>query len=55
MKIRNATSRDLTIAATGQHVEAGKTVEVDDDLGKQLCDQADVWRKSTAKPAKEDD
>lgn len=32
-----------TIAATGQHCAPGVAVEVDDDLGASLCEQADKW------------
>lgn len=39
----------VEIAATGQVVERGQTVEVPDDLGKSLCEQ-DIWAE--AKPAK---
>lgn len=49
MKIRNATSRPLTVAATGQTAGPGDVLEVDDDLGKHLCRQRDVWRESTAR------
>lgn len=51
MNVRNATSRELTIAANGQTVAAGEVAEVDDGLGKELCAQTDVWRESRAKTA----
>lgn len=31
------------IAATGQTVAAGETVDVADDLGRSLCEQTDKW------------
>lgn len=37
---------DQRIAATGQHVTAGETVEVPDELGKSLCEQTDKWTKA---------
>jgi hypothetical protein len=33
----------VEIAATGQQVARGATVEVDDELGLSLCDQPDNW------------
>lgn len=35
------------IATTGQVVEPGETVEVDDELGASLCEQVDVWAAAT--------
>lgn len=43
MKIRNARNTARTIAATGQTVEGGDTVDVDDELGRALLDQPDNW------------
>lgn len=37
------------LAATGQLVEPGETIEVDDDLGASLCEQVDVWADATPK------
>lgn len=50
MKITNQTERPREIAATGQIVDAGETVEVDDDLGRSLCEQPANWAE--AKPTK---
>jgi hypothetical protein len=45
------------IAETGQYVATGDEVEVDDTLGKSLCQQSDVWEAvkvtKTAAKAKE--
>lgn len=41
---------EVQIAATGQTVERGKTVDVDDDkLAKSLLEQKDNWQKVTVK------
>lgn len=50
MKITNQDRRAREIAATGQIVEPGETVEVDDDLGRSLCEQPANWAE--AKPTK---
>lgn len=34
---------EAVIAATDQIVASGETVEVDDDLGRSLCEQTDNW------------
>lgn len=34
------------LAATGQRCEPGETIEVDDDLGRSLCEQTDKWAKA---------
>ena len=52
MKLKNLRSRTLEIAATGQLVEPGAEVEVDDDLGKQLAEQSDTWGLVKTSPAK---
>jgi hypothetical protein len=44
---------EVEIADTGQIVEQGKTVEVDDDLGKSLIEQSDNWEKVTDRKKKE--
>ena len=45
-----------TIAVTGQRCIPDGTIEVDDDLGKSLCEQAGKWSKKAAKAAtKEND
>lgn len=43
-----AVNQARTIAATGQRVEPGETVEVDQALGESLCEQPDVWAKGKA-------
>lgn len=48
MKIRNVRERGLEIAATGQIVGPGDTVEVDDKLGRSLCKQEDNWKPVTS-------
>lgn len=41
---------EVTIAATGQNVERGKTVDIEDDkLAKSLLEQVDAWQKVTGK------
>lgn len=56
MQIRNANSLTLEIAATGERVEPGDTVEVDDELGKSLLEQPANWVKATkTTKSKEDD
>lgn len=39
------------IAATGQTVKPGETAEVDDELGRALCAQADNWQPVTGSKA----
>lgn len=51
MKITNQRPYPVEIAATGDVVAPGETVEVDDDLGKRLCEQADAWSKPTSRKA----
>lgn len=46
-KIVNLRPWKVEIAATGQAVEAGGTVEVDDDLAESLCEQPDNWKPAT--------
>lgn len=49
MLIRNKRSYGVEIVATGQHVEAGAEVEVDDDeIAEALLLQTDAWAKSKA-------
>jgi hypothetical protein len=43
VKIRLLLSRPREIGATGQIVAAHGEVEVDDELGKSLLEQSDVW------------
>lgn len=43
MQIRNAHGATLQIAATGQYVEPGATVDVDDELGAALIEQPANW------------
>lgn len=51
MKITLIADLAREIAVTNQFVEPGETVEVDDELGKSLCEQAEVWQpaKTTKK------
>lgn len=51
MKVTNQRPYALEIVATQQVVEPGESVEVDDALGKSLCEQPDNWQqaKSTKK------
>lgn len=53
MQIRNANSLTLEIAATGDFVDPGQTVEVDDALGKSLLEQPANWQ--AVKSKKEND
>ena len=47
-KIRNISSDERQIAATGQVVEANHQVEIEDDeLAKALLEQSDVWEAVT--------
>lgn len=50
MKVQNLTSRTLEVA--GQTAGPGEAIEVDDDIGKSLCEQVDRWAKSTSKSPK---
>lgn len=43
MLIRLKLSEAREIVDSGQVVEAGETVEVDDELGERLAEQTDVW------------
>jgi hypothetical protein len=43
MQIRNVHDRMLEIADTGQRVDPGEVVEVDDVLGVSLCEQPERW------------
>lgn len=43
----------VQIAATGQEAERGKTIEVDDAVGRQLIKQ-DTWEKVTTKKENND-
>lgn len=56
MKVKyTGPSAEVEIAATGDVVERGNTVEVSDELGKSLCEQ-DIWEKvSTKAPEKKED
>jgi len=54
VQILNASDHPREIVATGQIVNPGETVEVDDDLGASLCEQPDNWHpKKTAASGKE--
>lgn len=48
MQVKNKRSYAVEIAATGQTVEPGATVEVDDELGEALTAQVDAWEKVRA-------
>lgn len=54
MEIRNVTSEPRVIADTGQVVEPWESVQVDDELGRSLTEQRDVWRRGEGpdRPAK---
>lgn len=51
MQVTNQRPYALVIAATDQEVGPGETVEVPDDLGRQLIEQPDNWaaKKSRSK------
>lgn len=55
MRITNQRSYALEIAATGQVVEPGETVEVDDDLGAGLVEQPDNWKRERSRKADQED
>lgn len=48
MKIQNVRGYALEIGVTGQLVNPGETVEVDDLLGKSLCEQEANWKLASA-------
>ena len=54
MQIRNANSLTLEIAATGERVEPGATVEVDDELGLSLLEQPANWDKPKSTTTKKE-
>jgi hypothetical protein len=43
MKVTNITDEARFVAALGVVVDAGESVEVDDDLAASLLDQPAVW------------
>lgn len=43
MKVRNVRDVALEIAATGQVVGPGEPVDVNDELGRSLCEQPGNW------------
>lgn len=47
MKIKNVRGYALEIGVTGQLVNPDETVEVDDLLGKSLCEQEANWKRVT--------
>lgn len=59
MKIQNVSGRTREIAATGQFVQPDEVVEVDEKLGKSLCQQPAKWalvrEPKKSKKSKEDD
>lgn len=50
MDITNAREYALEIAATGDVVEPGASVTVDDELGAALLEQPDNWQPAKTKP-----
>lgn len=48
MKIRNVGAGGPRVLEDGQVVPSGATVEVDDDLGRTLCEQTDRWQQVKA-------
>lgn len=55
MEIRNVRTYALEIAATGQRVEPGELVTVDDEaLAAALCEQPANWEPASG-PVKQDD
>lgn len=54
MKIRNVWATAREIAATGQVVAPGDTVEVPSTLASALCEQPDVWEKVKTTTKSED-
>lgn len=51
-KVVNKSGQARAIAATGDVVEAGASVDVPADLAASLCEQVDVWAKPTTKKSK---
>ena len=43
MQVRNKRPYAVEIVATGDRVEGGDTVEVPDEVGKELVKQTDAW------------
>lgn len=54
MRIKFKGSEAVEIADTGDLVEPGDVVEVDDALGASLCEQVDKWEPAPSKAAKAD-
>lgn len=52
MKVRNTHTSTLVIGDTGQVVEPGAEVEVDDELGARLVEQVDRWSAAKKSPSK---
>lgn len=52
MQVKNKRPWAVEIATTGQTVEPGGTVEVDDELGRSLCEQPDNWEAVKASKSK---
>lgn len=56
MLIRNRRPYAVQIAATGQVVDGGEAVEVDDEIGSSLVEQVDAWEAAdgTSRPTVDD-
>lgn len=50
MKVTNISGAGRELVAVGQVVEPGDSIEVDDELGRALCDQVDVWKSDGHTP-----
>lgn len=55
MKIRNVRPYTLEIGVTGQLVNPGEEVEVDDQLGASLCEQPANWKPVKGPKKSEED
>ena len=56
MKIRNISARDLEVTPDDGppfSVAAGETVDVADELGQRMSEQADNWKPTTTTKTKE--
>lgn len=55
MRIKNVSETDRVIAASGQKVDVGESVDVGDELGRSLCEQVDVWQQAAPELFDDDD